>query len=285
MLIVILECIVIQIPDEYHQKTTYLNEHAHQVNTLILGSSHSFYGLDPAYFSSNSFNASHVSQTLPYDLEILKQYEPKFDKLQTIILPISYFSYFDQIEASPEAWRTKEYLLNYGILPSQSWLDYLELLNINFKVNFLSLISHFILKNEGHTCSELGWGNSYLSSQSKDLASTGKQAAQRHFAKDKLALDKNIHALEQIVALCAEKNIKLILFMPPGYQTYRSHLDQQQLQYTIDHTVNVAQVNKHCTFVNLLDDPAFKAEHFYDGDHLNEKGAKLLSLRMNGLVN
>ena len=88
----LLEVLIQNIPNDYSHKKGYLDKNAAQIETLILGSSHSFYGLDPTFFSSKTFNGSHISQSLKYDLEILKKYEGNFKNLTAVVLPISYFS-------------------------------------------------------------------------------------------------------------------------------------------------------------------------------------------------
>ena len=70
---ILMEILLRNMPNDYLFKKKYLDEHSSEIQTLILGSSHSFYGIDPAYFNSKTFNASHVSQTLNYDLEIFQK--------------------------------------------------------------------------------------------------------------------------------------------------------------------------------------------------------------------
>ena len=69
----VLEVLLRNIPNDYSQKKEYLDENSSEIETLILGSSHSFYGLNPKYFSSKTFNASHISQSLNYDYKIINK--------------------------------------------------------------------------------------------------------------------------------------------------------------------------------------------------------------------
>jgi len=72
-LFIVMEILLRQIPNDYLLKKKYLDNHSKEIETLILGSSHSFYGINPLYFSNNTFNASHISQSLDYDFAILKK--------------------------------------------------------------------------------------------------------------------------------------------------------------------------------------------------------------------
>ena len=103
----VLEIAIRKIPNDYQLKKDYLDKNAAEINTLILGSSHTFYGLNPEYFSKKTFNAAYVSQSLDLDYEILKKYDSKLKNLKTVIVPISYFSLFETLDTDVEKWRIK----------------------------------------------------------------------------------------------------------------------------------------------------------------------------------
>ena len=88
------EYILRKIPNDYLLKKEFLDNNSDSIEVLFLGSSHAFYGVNPAYLSLNSFNAAIVSQTLDYDFEILKKYRNNWSNLECIVIPISYFSLY-----------------------------------------------------------------------------------------------------------------------------------------------------------------------------------------------
>ena len=49
------------IPNDYVKKEASFCSKSSLVETLILGSSHCLYGLDPKYFEQPAFNLAHVS--------------------------------------------------------------------------------------------------------------------------------------------------------------------------------------------------------------------------------
>ncbi|WP_396198942.1 hypothetical protein [Flavobacterium sp.] len=87
----VLEIALQKIPNDYQLKKSYLDQNASKINTLILGSSHTYFGINPEYFSKQTFNAAYVSQTLDLDKELLHHYKDKLTNLETVIIPISYF--------------------------------------------------------------------------------------------------------------------------------------------------------------------------------------------------
>ena len=57
------------------------------IDTLILGSSHAYYGLCPELLGRNAYNAAQVSQTLKYDEFILNRYA--LPRLRAVVLTVS----------------------------------------------------------------------------------------------------------------------------------------------------------------------------------------------------
>lgn len=284
---VILEALLRNIPNDYLYKKEYLDEHSDQIETLILGSSHFYYGLNPDYFSSNTFNASYISQSLNYDLEILKKYQSHFTKLKTIILPISYFTLFGNIESDDESWRVKNYVIYYGVDNPTSLTDYSEVLSNQLSTNIERFISYYLIHENNISCSRLGWGTSYKSKKAKDLIETGKTAAKRHTRNDiysdeyKQTLNSNISFLNSFIQWSEKRNVKLLLVTPPAFKTYRQNISVKQLNFTTATILEIMSKHNNCTYLNLFSDKAFIAKDFYDADHLSEIGATKLSTLIN----
>lgn len=280
---VLMEVMLRLIPNDYELKRKYLDSHSREIETLILGSSHSFFGLDPAYFSVNTFNAGYNSQSLDYDYEILKKYQDKFDKLKTLVLPVSYFTLFGKLETGPDRWLIKNYILYFRINTSPKFSDHTEILSNKLNVNVRRLVSYYIKGKTNSISSGLGWGTTYNSENARDLTETGKESALRHTRKDiesgknSQIYEENILEINNIINWCNDRHVVVILFTPPAFETYRRHLNTEQLNITLK-TVNEFDVkHDNCIYINLLSDPQFVAGDFYDSDHLSEIGAKKLS--------
>lgn len=286
-----MEILLRNTPNDYLYKKQYLDRHSSEIETLILGSSHSFYGFNPEYFSSNTYNASHISQSLNYDFEILKKYQDKFQNLKTIVLPISYFTLFGKLEAGSESWRVKNYIIYYGLNSSNSLVDYSEVLSNRTNVNIKRITSYYLLRNSTISCTNLGWGTSYNSKNAKDLVETGKTAAKRHTREDinsdkyQEIFNENILIINSIIQWCKKNNINVLLLTPPAFETYRQNLIQEQLLITVNTTSEICSKYKNCKYYNLLTDTNFVTIDFYDADHLSEIGAKKLSVLINGKIN
>jgi hypothetical protein len=274
---VVMELLLRQIPNDYSQKKEYLDSNSKKIEILVLGSSHAFYGVNPAHFPNNGFNAGYVAQTLEYDLEILKKYETEWANLKILILPISYFSLFGDLER-----RAKNYNIYYGMNTSYSLTDNTETLSNELKTNLRRIFSYHIKGKNTIRSSTLGWGKRSVS-VTKDLIKTGKINAQRQ-SKDFNSLNDNISTLRSIVEFCKEKNIKVFLFTPPAFESYRNNLNEEQLKITVQTSTEIANSFDNCVYVNLLEDESFNAKDFYDADHLNEAGAEKLSLLISKMI-
>ncbi|MDO4782501.1 MAG: hypothetical protein Q4A09_04695 [Capnocytophaga felis] len=278
---IFMEFLLRNIPNDYLLKKQYLDKNSYEIETLILGSSHSFYGLNPEYFDSNTFNASHISQSLNYDYEILKKYQQKFKKLKTIVLPVSYFTLFAKLEEGSEPWRIKNYGIYYDMNLKKSLANYSEVFSSRLNLNARRIVSYYVLNNPSVSCTKLGWGTSFNSKDAEDLIESGKIAAERHTMpeinsyKYQKIFNDNILILKSIIQWSKANNIKVLFLTFPAFETYRQNLSQEQLKITYE----------NCFYENLLSDTNFLPIDFYDADHLSEIGAKKLSILINEKLN
>jgi len=284
--LIITELLLRQIPNDYSYKKNYLDAHSNEIELLYLGSSHVYYGLNPEYSKFNSFNASHISQSINFDFAILEKYKNKWSNLRCVIIPIDYFSMYSTLEGGIEKWRVKNYSIYYEINNSSRFSTNFEVLNGPFKTNFGRLKSHFYKNSTDITCNKLGWGKNYNSKDPQDLIQTGKAASKRHTIEnnDNLCFDNNIKTINSIIKFAKNNKVKLIFFTSPAYKTYSENLEQKQLNNTINAISQKANKNLNIFYYNLLNDETFTAEDFYDADHLNEKGAMKLTLKIDSLI-
>jgi hypothetical protein len=280
---VTIEILLRNIPNNYKFKKHYLDEHAGHIETLILGNSHLYYGINPSYLHTDAFNAGHVSQPLAYDYLLLEKYNQQWKKLSKIIIPIDYFSMFSNMDSGGEPWRKQYYKVYYNINATKP-TDQLELSCNTFDLNITKIINYYLLNKKELNCSNLGWGTSYHSAKSKDLLKTGVKAAARHTYPDEHLLMENLRVLKRIFKFAQDRNIEVLLLTSPTYQSYYKSLNKKQLSRTLEETHRIAE-EYHVRYVNLLEDNSFTKADFYDADHLNEIGARKLSLKVDSLLN
>ena len=284
VLAVSMEYMLRHIPNEYVYKKNYLDKHSGEIQILILGSSETYYGINPDYFSQNTFNAANVSQTLDMSFGIFNKYRDNFNDLKIIILPIIYHTLWTKLESSDEAWRLKNYAIYYGI-DTKSLRYNSELLNGKLGINIQRLYNHYLEKKNEIYCSELGWGTSYKSGNIDNLEETGKDRALHHtyniHSKEKMdVFTENLGILDSLAAFCNRKNVELIFITTPAYYTYRENQNREQLDKMTGVIANFTKKYANCRYLNWHENPDFVAEDFHDADHLDEKGTTKLSEKL-----
>jgi len=271
-----------KIPNNYTYKKEYLDNHSSEIQMLIFGSSHSYFGINPEYISQNAFNVSMVSQSLYWDWKILKKYQNQLDELNIIILPIAYESFWYMLEDQPEFWRVKNYIL-YWEMNTNSFIIHSELLTNPFLTNLERLFRYFFKKTNEISCNSLGWGMIYRSENAANLHETGINTAKRYkvdmFSDKYIKLfNENLEVINSFSEFCSQRNISLVFLITPTYYTFRENIDQCQLSKmmkTIDDFVNN---HSHCYLLSWFDHSDFIETDFYDADHLNEIGTEKFSI-------
>jgi len=284
ILAVSMEYLLQKIPNDYIYKKDYLDKHSNDVEILIFGNSHEYYGINPVYFSQNTFNVATVSQTLDLDFEIFKKYQNEFNNLNVIIVSASYISLWSKLENAADSWRMKNYALYYGI-DTKSLKDHSELMNNTLGNNFRRLYKSYFEKKKDIYCSKLGWGTAYSSVNAEDLEETGKAAALRHtvdiYSEENMKiLAENMRILNSLAEFCNNKNVKLIFLTTPTYYTYRENINKNQLNKMVETMNDFVAKHNNCYFLYWFDNPDFVKEDYYDADHLDEIGAEKLSKKL-----
>lgn len=268
------------IPNDYSYKNSYYKENAKEIRIWNLGSSHAYFGIDPTHFKSTAFNGAHVSQSIKFDYYIFNKYINQMDSLKVLILPISYFTLFSNLEDGVEKWRVVNYT-SYGIyLPNIRTSIRLLSDNKAFKKSIKSLLG----KQDEKYCTELGMGTQYsYENRSTNLTATAEAAVKRHTKNivNKEILFANKNYLEKICETCHNKNIEVIILTTPTHYSYYSKLDKKQLYITTQTCNELDEKYPNVTYLNWLEDKNFIEEDFFDADHLNNKGAIKLTQLLN----
>jgi hypothetical protein len=269
------------IPNDYSYKHSFWTSRPDDIEVLVLGSSHSYYGVDPAYFTAKGFNASHISQSIDLDHALFAEYVNGLHNLKTVIIPISYNTMFGKLMNSKERWRIKNYVIYYNLPLSWAPSDHFELMNGTVQASLDRMTAYLRHERTDLSCTELG--ASGTDPKSDDLMVTGEIAAKRHTRADRSRLPENTDHLKAIIALARSRNARIILFTPPAHRTYREHMDPGQWREA-QAAVNDVLAGEDIAYFDLLASPAFVDEDFRDADHLSAAGRRKLSLMLDSLI-
>lgn len=278
-----------KIPNDYNYKAKYLKEKGSEIETLILGSSHTFYGLNPSKFTSNTFNAGHSSQSLDLDVLIFEKYSGNMTSLENVIIPISYFSYPFTLNEGKSLDKITNYNIYYGINTSNNELKYnYEIFSKPLEKN-KEIIKDYFNKKNLLTIYE----NGYIKKRGieKTPINDYKAAVKRHTfdindSSVKLKMINNIRSLEKIIKSCQANNINVYLLSTPTSSTYYNAMNQNQFNNWKTTTNKLIIKYRNIKWINYLENSNdFKQEDFRDSDHLSNKGAIKLSIKVDSIIN
>ena len=219
LLATILELSLRQIPNDYEFKNTQLELHKDSIQTLMIGSSHIMYGLNPDYFNESAYNLGHVSQTIDMDYYLLEKYIKELPKLQTVVMRLSYTTLHEQLKTGSEAWRLKDYNLYYNLNVSNSLKYKSEILSVKLKNNLLRLKEYYVDNEKMITVEPSGWAHFDRDKADLPIDLLGFDTAKRHTIEDDSSVIENLEFLDKIVKLCDDEGVKLLLVTLPAHQS------------------------------------------------------------------
>ena len=278
LLMVGLEIALRNLPNDYKLKWSSLTQKEAELEVLVFGSSHAFYGVNPYYLSANAYNMSYVTQTINQELSIFSEKKEKLKNLKRIYWLISSFSLGSDLESLNSVSRYKNYVLYYGSKGTRLE-HYSELLSYNLKSSIGRLKSYYYDHNFSYSCDSLGFSGR---NKIMELEKTAKDAAKRHrvdFQDEEVIklIKKQLLGLNEVLDFCEENEIEVVFLIPPFTSYYVDAVGEHQWNELDRRMKKLTKGRKYCTYYNLMNAKEFEDSDFYDGDHLNEQGAEKLS--------
>lgn len=279
-----------QIPSPYKTKFDTITDNNIKVKTLILGSSHFYFGVNPKNFTEPTFNGANVSQDFKYDLFFLELALDHQKSITHVVVPLSVFSLYSELDSGIESWRKYSYRIywkdkNYPASESYDISNHSLIFSSQSKLGLVKRAAEKILhQNTKQDWTSDGWGNGYASvADASTLQATGKQAAARH-QKDAKFSQISLGSLNKIVEVCRGRGIKLLIVTPPAYSSYRENIENSRLDTIAMVTLKITNSNPSVKYVNYFSDTSFDSKDYFDADHLNHHGAEKLSRKLDDVI-
>ena len=274
--IVVCECLLRSFPNSYKLKYERVCQLGDSVETLILGASHTYMGLNPLYFNERAFNLAHISQTYDYDYKLLEKFAPRLHP-KTVITAVDNGILFDPPLETSEGW--------YLCTSYQLYMDcgdYSVLSKYNYEITsatntFKKIEKHW--NGEEVECDRSGWCITYKASL-RDTAECSYDYSMRrivkHTCKNWDYYKHNQQALFQLCDYCRQHDIRLILLITPTIPYYYQQIPPQQKEAILE-TLGYCHKYYGAEIGDYLEDKRFSDDDFYDCDHLSDIGAKKFS--------
>lgn len=265
--------------DELLKFKKYLNLKNNTVKIVNLGSSHGAYGI---YFPLNvkeEMNLALSSQSLYYDLQLIKKYENRIKENAIVIIPISIFSFYSHFNEEINkryvhllekknilGIDNKTYFLtkNFSILyPPTTMFEKLR----NLKNNDTLILG--IRKSKNLKLEERK--RESISTVQGHLGIFNKEYSVKNAEKDFINL----------ITYIESKKWNYVLITTPFSYLYNENIEKYQKGAFKERIYdNIKEVEKKLgtkfIYLDYSHDSRFEnnLEYFFDDDHLNEKGAK-----------
>jgi len=267
------EVYVESLPNPSKTKHQWMRQHSRSVNTLILGSSHTFYGVRPDKLPVSAFNLAQVAQTYRYDYYLLRHYPT--DSLRNVILPYSYFSIYEDFESMPrERWNAIRYRLymDCDIHPRISYYGF-ECSSINSLTEKLkSLWQPSVVSWDS-----LGWGTDYRLENRKEQWDNGYEAAQYNTYNDTSLVDLNVSILDSMMTYLDRRNLQLLMITTPLSPDFRAAQSPAQVKRNERVLKRLLRLHPKVKYIDYSSDSVFCDSDFFDSHHLSDYGAAKLT--------
>jgi hypothetical protein len=271
--------------NNYTEKSKNISTGYKDCEVLILGNSHTFYGLNPDFFKRKAFNLANKSQTLFYDQLLLEKYIDSLNALKYVIIPVEYSSLSASDDNAELAWRSYFYESQMGIdTKTHKVFDlkkYSRALPPPFLIT-LKAIKKYCTKGSLVDCQPNGWAPYEGMNSEHNNKAMGKIIAAKH-EDNSVDFNKNIQRLKSMVVTCRQKGVKVFLVTMPVTSYYADNINRKKLALITAQCNAFANENK-IHYINLFQDKRFVNADFFDIDHLNTNGAKKCTRVINNFV-
>lgn len=240
--------------------------------SIVLGSSHAFYGIDSKLIDGNCFNFASVSQGFMEDFEIVKYLNANNYKIKQIILPFSYFSNFSYLyktDIKGENLRIFDYEsafnTKYPVTPkfSTRLLYISEISKTIFSQNKIEKFDKF-----GNLIGSCDYSNKEISD--------AKVAFKRHSEQNDFS--KINPYFDSIYNYCLKSRVFLFVVIMPFSKSYRDLVNGTKFNNLIselkeNYTGNDFRIIDNRDFFKVQEETSM----FRDADHLSFCGREKFS--------
>ena len=269
------------------------------VESITLGRSHAG-SLDYDYWGKYGFNLALGGRDFASIKYLIEFIEPKANKLNELIIFISYSSfYFDNTAISKGNLNDARKALYYSI-PSIELIDKSDISNFVFG-KFLpfiqadhgySLLKQNLLSNYADKIFiEKNWAEGYMDSL-EIVQSAIKQvrihSGDRYTAESYTSniIEKNKSILIDIIEFVNNQSVELIFVTPSYHNSYTEMFPQKDISEM--KSIMMSLANQYdVEYIDLSNDSTLSGNNIYyhNADHMNNLGKKLFTLRLQSLLN
>ncbi len=275
------------IANSYTTRRANLERNLEKITTLVVGSSHTFWGVDPAQFTEFGFNLGHAHQSVYYDAALTLSYLDRLPNLKHLIFPVSYFTFYYSLSDSPENWREMFYRKFWDIKRSTPKFDLGSFSNIH--LYSLSKSARYPLKNFdvnlAEDISELGYKKMHYRPHFQPNEKVAKRKVEyyNHYYYRYNRSAEILANIDSLFTRLREREVTIHLVTTPAMEAHYKYYDPDILRSN-EELIRAVCEKYGCGYFDYLRDSRFSVGDFIDEDHLNEFGAEKFSKMLDAEV-
>ena len=282
--------------DYYYLKNALSRAKESDITTLISGSSYGVLGIDPSYIE-NTVNLSSISQDLYYSSSLVKGACATNLNIKNIVFCVGYYYFFTDLSRTQNQDEILRISKVYKPLPHDE--HHCILLPPCNKMLYESNIFDIEKVFDLYTWGEYTKGFFNQNRQRKDFAAkewddkskswselssrekieAGKRRAELHnrSIKREYSFLEHVTILQDFLDFCSKREINVLFVITPVTSYYLDYLDPD---FKSEFYRVLNEVNGIVHLLDLSDNKEFVDADFNDTDHLNDRGAKKLTLNI-----
>ncbi|WP_046745286.1 hypothetical protein [Kordia zhangzhouensis] len=257
--------------------------HKKDTEILVLGNSHSFFGINPEVSQYRMINVANKGRKLSTDYELLKAYQSQLPNLQYVIVPISQYSLLsDTIDTQEKRLYYRFFRLD--AYKQNGFKNYL-LCNEPFR----ELVDNMLFgnkQNHNQEVSDLGWHPSRKNYKDPiEIVQARIEQLEGKPTEQKKLLQKNVQLLNDFASLQQNHTYKIVYITPPYHPDYYANSDANYHTYLSELLMNIASENKNVLYIDGKSLNLTKDTYYTDSDHLNVLGAHTYTKKIDSILN
>lgn len=278
-----MEIMLRQIPNPHSFKRGLIESNGNGVKNLIIGSSVSNYGINPACLADSTLNISLPAQWIRYNKAVLEKYIDQLPHLKNVIWGFCYHSLWVDDREEIDKGDVVYHHIYWDISHEPRFLYNSELLSTG-PIACKKWMKYYIERKSTMMCDSLGLDNGFmLDGRSANWKEHLKRKVKEHTVRDTKETRKlyreNLFRMHQVAQLCEARGVALHLVVCPLYKDYYERTDIRQVSKLREALEEVVGNSRGQVYVyDYLYDERFVENDFFDGNHLtSDGGSKKLS--------
>ena len=282
--VVCVEIAMKYVNNEYSYKQQYMNEHKDDISILILGHSHTAWGINP-HLLDNAFNLAKSARPLYYDVKLATEWIPKMSNLKIVIISHGYdFPWgFFNLHYWGEDWKKETVYMHYKYMNIpfvETPHDYLlhtalfsdHIAYENFTDEPMGIDTYDSLGFVWHG-KAIHQSEDWLQDDMVHIKNIGEDHLYRY-------VQEYTRQMTEISNVCYENNVRFVMVTTPCYESYLQQTNTKGMQTLYD-IVDSVRLYSPVEYYNYIADEEFRSDTFYyDCSHLNYYGAEKFTLRL-----